>query len=89
MSQRPKFSAMALATAAAVLFSSAPLVAVAADTAKIKCEGGNSCKGKSECATATNGCAGQNGCQGKGYVMTDKTACVAAQAANKPADKKP
>jgi len=88
MNHRTNLSSMALATAAAMLFSSAPLVAVAADTAKIKCEGGNSCKGKSECATATNGCAGQNGCKGKGYVMMDKTACVAAQAANKPADKK-
>ena len=33
------------------------LDAVAAD-AKIKCEGGNACKGKSECHTATNACAG-------------------------------
>ena len=80
-----------LATAAAVLFSSTPaLDAVAAD-AKIKCEGGNACKGKSECHTATNACAGQNSCKGKGYVSLTKDECAAAQTANKDADaaKKP
>lgn len=75
-------SGAAVATAAAVLFASTPaLDAVAAD-AKIKCEGGNACKGKSECSTATNACAGQNGCKGKGYVMLTKSECTAAQAAN-------
>jgi uncharacterized membrane protein len=83
------FSNAALATAAAILFSTAPLNAVdAADSAKVKCDGGNSCKGKSECSTATNSCAGQNSCKGKGYVTLKKTECAAAQAANKPADKK-
>ena len=75
-----------LATTAAVLFSSTPaLNAIAAD-AKIKCEGGNACKGKSECHTATNACAGQNSCKGKGYVSLSKDECTAAQAANKGAD---
>jgi len=78
-----KSSGALLASAAAVLFASTPaLDAVAAD-AKIKCDGGNSCKGKSECSTATNACAGQNSCKGKGYVMLTKTECAAAQAANK------
>jgi hypothetical protein len=76
-----------LATAAAVLFTATPaLDAVAAD-AKIKCDGGNACKGKSECSTPTNACAGQNSCKGKGYVMLTKSECTAAQAANK-SDKK-
>jgi hypothetical protein len=67
-----------------MLFATAPLTAVqAADEAPVKCEGGNACKGKSECATATNGCAGQNGCKGKGYVMLPKAACEKAQADNK------
>ena len=88
MSTRKHFSTMALATAAAVLFSSAPLVAAAADSAKVKCDGGNSCKGKSECSTPTNACAGQNACKGQGYVMMEKAACTAAQAVNKPAAKK-
>lgn len=51
---------LALATAAAVMFSSAPLTAAnAADEAKVKCEGVNACKGqgflmltKAECDAA-------------------------------------
>ncbi len=78
-----------LASAAALLFATTPaLEAVAAD-AKIRCDGGNACKGKSECSTATNACAGQNSCKGKGYVMLTKEACTAAQAANQDAAKKP
>lgn len=87
MSDR-KSSGFALAAAAAVLFSSTPAMSALAADAKIKCEGGNACKGKSECSTATNACAGQNGCKGKGYVMLTKDQCTAAQTANKPADKK-
>ena len=85
MNHRKLSSGVALATAAAVLFSSVPLAAQAADTAKIKCDGGNACKGKSECSTATNGCAGQNSCKGTGYVQLTKAECTAAQAVNKPA----
>lgn len=77
-------SHMALATAAALLFSAAPLPAIAADAARIKCDGGNACKGKSACATATNACAGQNSCKGKGHVELTAAECTAAQAANKP-----
>jgi hypothetical protein len=86
MSNR-KSSGFALAAAAAVLFSSTPAMNAVAADAKIKCEGGNACKGKSECSTATNACAGQNGCKGKGYVMLPKSECTAAQSANKPAEK--
>ncbi len=83
-----KHSSVALATAAALLFSTAPLATLAADTATIKCEGGNACKGQSECSTATNACAGQNSCKGQGYVKLTKSECAAAQATNSPADKK-
>jgi hypothetical protein len=88
MSSR-KSSGIAIATAAAVLFSSTPALNALAADAKIKCDGGNSCKGKSECHTATNACAGQNSCKGTGHVQLSKSECTAAQAANKPAaDKK-
>jgi hypothetical protein len=87
MSSR-KSSGIAIATAAAVLFSSTPALNALAADAKIKCEGGNSCKGKSECHTATNACAGQNSCKGTGHVMLSPSECTAAQAANKPAEKK-
>ena len=84
-----KSSGFALATAAAVLFSSTPALDALAADAKIKCDGGNSCKGKSECSTATNACAGQNKCKGTGYVMLSKDECTAAQTANKAAEKNP
>ena len=87
MNQRKPLSTMALATAAAMLFSTAPQIAAAADNAKVKCDGGNSCKGKSECSTATNACAGQNACKGKGYVALTQSECAAAQALNKPSEK--
>ena len=48
--------------------------------AKIKCEGVNSCKGKSECNSAHNDCKGQNDCAGKGFMMMSKAECDAAKA---------
>jgi hypothetical protein len=80
MQKSTKFSGVAMATAAAMLFSTAPLTAQAADAAKVKCEGVNGCKGKSACHTATNGCQGQNSCKGKGYLMLSQTDCDAAKA---------
>lgn len=71
----------AIATAAALLFGTVSVTAVAADEAKVKCQGVNSCKGHSECATPTNACAGQNSCKGKGYKMLSKAECDAAKAA--------
>jgi uncharacterized membrane protein len=71
-----------LAAAAASLFLagatgvSAPAIAAG----KVKCEGVNSCKGKSECATATNECSGQNSCKGKGFLMLTPEECEAAKA---------
>ena len=84
MSQTKKFSGVALATAAAMLFSTAAVLpAHAADEAKVKCEGANSCKGKGACATAKNSCAGQNSCKGQSYVLLPKADCDAAKAAAK------
>ena len=45
----------------------APL-AHAAEEGKVKCEGVNSCKGTSECATAKSSCKGTNSCKGQGWV---------------------
>ena len=75
-----KMSSVALATAAAVLFSTASVIASAAQEAKVKCEGVNSCKGQTACATATNSCKGQNACAGKGYLEMSKAECDAAKA---------
>ena len=79
-----KFSGAALAAAAALVFSSAPLTAAhAAEEAKVKCEGANACKGKSACSTAKNDCAGMNACKGQGYVMLPKAECDKAKAEQK------
>jgi hypothetical protein len=77
-----KTTGMALATAAALLFGSVAVTTAHAEDAKVKCQGGNACKGKSACSTATNACQGQNSCKGKGYVMLTKAECDAAKKQN-------
>jgi uncharacterized membrane protein len=64
------FNKLALAAAAATLFSGAIApIAHAEEAAGVKCEGINSCKGTSKCATATTSCAGHNACKGQGWIM--------------------
>ena len=76
-----KMSSVALAAAAAVMFSTAFVgTAVAGDEAKVKCEGVNSCKGQSACKTAKNSCKGQNSCKGAGFLEMTKAECDAAKA---------
>jgi hypothetical protein len=63
-------SGVAIATAAAALFSMGATVstsAQAADEATVKCVGVNSCKGTSDCKTAKSECKGQNSCKGMGW----------------------
>lgn len=75
---------VAIATAAAALFSTALLAThvQAADKAEVKCSGVNSCKGTSECKTATNECKGHNSCKGQGWV-TKKSADECKKAGGK------
>jgi hypothetical protein len=80
MQKSNKFSGVALATAAAMLFSTAAVSTASAADAKVKCEGVNGCKGQSACHTATSSCQGQNSCKGKGFLMLSKTDCDAAKA---------
>ncbi|HEY5808257.1 MAG TPA: hypothetical protein VIT67_09840 [Povalibacter sp.] len=81
MKNSTKASGAAIATAAAMLFGTLTVAtANAADEAKVKCEGVNSCKGTSACATAKNSCQGQNSCKGQGYVLLPKADCDAAKA---------
>jgi hypothetical protein len=52
----------------------------------IMCEGGNSCMGHSECATAegASSCKGTNSCQGMGWVYVDsEEECAMLKEANK------
>jgi hypothetical protein len=77
-----KLSSVALAAAAAVMFSAA-VSTVSADEAKVKCAGVNSCKGQSACKSANNACKGQNSCKGKGYLSMTQAECDAAKAKSK------
>ena len=63
-------SGVAIAAAAAALFSTGVLVTSSAQAADagVKCSGTNSCKGTSECKTASSSCKGQNSCKGQGWV---------------------
>jgi len=78
--QTNKATRAAIATAAALLFSNMAVAPASAVDAKVKCEGVNSCKGKSACATATNSCQGHNSCKGNGYLMLSQAECDAAKA---------
>jgi hypothetical protein len=80
MKNATKATGAAIATAAAMLFNTIAVTTAHAEDAKVKCEGVNSCKGKSACATAQNSCQGQNSCKGHGYVMLTKAECDAAKA---------
>ncbi len=74
-------SGAVVATAAAALFAMGAMapVAQAADDATVKCAGVNSCKGTSECKTASNECKGLNSCKGHGWVNKASAAeCTAA-----------
>lgn len=73
-------SSVALATAAAVMFSTVAASTARADEGKVKCEGVNSCKGHSACKSASNACKGQNSCKGKGFMEMTKAECDAAKA---------
>lgn len=76
MTTRRKFTTIAMATAAAALFSAAPMTAVQAGSdAKVHCFGVNKCKGHNDCKSATNACKGQASCKGHGFVSMSKHAC--------------
>jgi hypothetical protein len=80
MKNTVKASGAAIATAAALMFGTFAVTTAHAEDAKIKCEGVNSCKGTSACATAKNSCQGQNSCKGHGFLLLSKADCDAAKA---------
>jgi hypothetical protein len=67
--------ALIAAMAAGIFSAGAPALANAADTAKVHCEGVNSCKGKGSCHSSANSCAGKNGCKGKGWMEMSEKEC--------------
>ncbi|MDH5327073.1 MAG: hypothetical protein OEZ68_12800 [Gammaproteobacteria bacterium] len=71
-----KNTGVALAVAAAGLFSVAPMASMAGESdAKVHCYGVNKCKGNNDCKSATNACKGQSACKGQGFVSISKEAC--------------
>ena len=81
MSMNRRTAGATIATAAAALFVSGVAMTVLPNAAKadgVKCVGVNSCKGHSECKTASNECNGLNSCKGHGWVtVKDDAACAA------------
>ena len=75
-----KAGGVAMATAAALLFSTLTVATASADEAKVKCTGVNACKGQSSCKSAKNSCKGLNSCKGKGFLEMSKADCAAAKA---------
>ena len=76
MNRRQMFGAVAAFAAASVFAANHGSAqdkkadAQKAPEKKVKCLGGNACKGKSECGVAGgHSCHGQNACKGKGWVM--------------------
>jgi hypothetical protein len=75
----PKTSTVALAAAAAVMFSTMAFTVAQADEAKVKCGGVNACKGQSSCKSVKNSCKGMNACKGQGFLDLTKAQCDAAK----------
>ena len=76
MTNRRRFTTIALASAAAALFLAAPVTAVQADSeANVHCYGVNKCKGHNDCKTAANACKGHGACKGQGFVDDVEHAC--------------
>jgi hypothetical protein len=79
-----KLTGIALATAAAGLFSMSSIAAshtgAAPAEGKIQCDGVNGCKGTSDCKTDKNACKGQNACKGTGFKELSKADCDKAKA---------
>lgn len=80
MSNAKKLTGLALATAAAGMFMTVGMSTATAAKhmmdEKVKCEGVNSCKGHSDCATATSSCKGHNACKGQGWNEMSGKECM-------------
>jgi uncharacterized membrane protein len=76
MMTRRKFTTIALASAAAAMFATAPVSTVnAAENAQVKCFGVNQCAGQNDCKTANNACKGHGSCKGQGFLNMSKEQC--------------
>lgn len=73
-----KSGALLAAAAFSFAMSGATVAPVKADEAKVHCVGVNSCKGQSECKTASSSCKGLNACKGQGFLSMTKADCETA-----------
>jgi uncharacterized membrane protein len=87
MMTRRRLTTIAMATAAAAMFSAAPVTVVQAGSdADVHCFGVNKCKGQNDCKTANNACKGHGSCKGMGFVIMSESACEEmGGSVNKPA----
>ena len=84
MTNKKKFSTLALAATAAALFSTLPMTAVqAAESAQVHCFGVNKCKGHNDCKTSHNACKGHGSCKGQGFVKMSAEKCTKAGGSDK------
>lgn len=76
--QMARGAAIAVAAAAAFygMYKSVDALAPKAEAGEIACYGINSCKGKTQCATAHNACPGLNSCKGKGFLHASSKECA-------------
>ena len=74
-----KILGLAVAASAAALFmtgcTSMGAASQGGTEAKVACNGGNACKGQSECKSANSSCKGQNACKGQGFVSLTPEEC--------------
>jgi hypothetical protein len=74
MSTAKTNTSLALAAAAAAMFSLAP-VSQSMAAEDVQCMGANACKGLSNCKTASSECKGLNACKGQGFVSVSAEEC--------------
>lgn len=75
MNKARRMTGIALATTAAAMFLTVPMVGHADAGPMVKCAGVNSCKGKTFCKNPNNACKGQNSCKGTGIVPMPEKSC--------------
>lgn len=71
------FAATAALIAVSAAAVTAPAVAAKGESL-VHCYGINTCKGTSDCKTATTECKGQNECKGQGFKAMTAKKCTAA-----------
>lgn len=82
MSQSLTTASLAAAAALAAIAASAvgtPAMAAHNRAKLVHCYGVNTCKGQSDCKTASNECKGQNSCKGHGFKEMTPRQCRAAR----------